>query len=82
MLNKCPPPGDLPDAGVEPSSYFSGIGRQGIYLPVPSGKPQWYRNTQMFYYYKFEEEREVSEDYTNVREYIYMTFVKFGVTNS
>ena len=62
--------------------YFSGIGRQGIYLPVPSGKPQWYRNARMFYYYKFEEEREVSEDYTNVREYIYMTFVKFGVTNS
>ena len=36
----------------------------------------------MFYYYEFEEEREGSEDYTNVREYIYMIFVKFGITNS
>ena len=27
----CPPPGDLPDPGIEPKSYFSGIGRRILY---------------------------------------------------
>lgn len=36
----------------------------------------------LVFYYKFEEEREGSKDYSNAREYICIIVVKFGITNS
>ena len=35
----CPPPGDLPDPGIEPASLVSPVGR--FSTPEPPGKPQW-----------------------------------------
>ena len=35
-----PPPGDLPDPGIKPTSLASpAVGGGGIFTPVPSGKP-------------------------------------------
>ena len=34
----CPPPGDLPDPGIKPTSLISCIGRQALLLEPP-GKP-------------------------------------------
>ena len=39
----CPPPGDLPDPGVEPASLISPALASGIFTLAPPGKPVLYR---------------------------------------
>ena len=36
----CPPPGDLPDPGIEPTSLASPALVGGFFTPVPPGKPK------------------------------------------
>ena len=37
-----PPPGDLPDPGIEPSSLASPVLAGGFFTTVPPGKPGWW----------------------------------------
>ena len=41
----CPPPGDLPDAGIEPESLVSPALAGGFFTPEPRGKPSSPCNT-------------------------------------
>ena len=36
----CPPPGDLPDPGIEPTSVASPALAGGFFTTVPTGKPE------------------------------------------
>ena len=35
----CPPPGDLPDPGIEPTSFTSPALAGGFFITMPPGKP-------------------------------------------
>ena len=42
----CPPPEDLPDPGIKPTSHVSSIGKWVLYLQCHLGTPQQYNRTQ------------------------------------
>ena len=60
-------------------SYFSGIGRQGIYYQCHLGSPNDTETLECSIIMNLRRKEKVQKI---IREYIYMIFVNFGVTNS
>ena len=44
----CPPPGDLPDSGIKPTSLMSPALASGFFTTEPLGKPQVSQNVTLF----------------------------------